>query len=58
MGFGDGYNTVIRFIHITDLHMTTDNVKNFNIKKVLPHLIADIKKFNPHFLLFSGDISN
>ncbi len=57
MGFGDGYNTVIRFAHITDLHMTTDDVRNFNIKKVLPHLIEDIKTFNPHFLLFSGDIS-
>lgn len=55
-GFDD-YNPTIRWVQLSDLHMTIKGVDRFNIKNILPKLIDDIKKFNPHFLIFSGDIS-
>lgn len=57
MPFGDDYNPPIRWIHISDLHMTAQGVDNFNIKNILPKLIEDIVSFSPHFIIFSGDIS-
>ncbi len=53
----DGSNPTIRWAHLSDLHMTSKGVVKFNINTVLPSLIEDIAKFNPHFLIFSGDLS-
>jgi len=57
MGFGDNYNPVIRWIHMSDLHIKSEGADSFNISQLLPSLIEDIRKFNPHFVLFTGDIS-
>ncbi len=53
----DNYNPTIRWIHLSDLHMTEQGVNRFNIVTILPSLLDDIKTFEPHFVLFSGDLS-
>lgn len=53
----DDYNPTIRWVHVSDLHMTTEDVNLFNINNVLPKLMQDIIEFDPHFIVFSGDVS-
>ena len=53
----DDCNPTIRWAHLSDLHMPTSYVNDFNIKDRLPSLIGELEEFKPHFLVFSGDLT-